>query len=47
MMKEIDVCYIKLFLRTDLEKLNRSLLREQDGEFEFCREIGNDEEIEF
>ena len=32
MMKGIDVCYIKLFLRTDLEKNNGSLLR--DGNFE-------------
>lgn len=33
MMKEIDVCYIKLFLRIDLEKFNRLLLR--NGNFQF------------
>ena len=32
MMKEKDVCYIKLFLRINLEKFNRSLLR--NGNFE-------------
>lgn len=39
MMKEIDVCYIKLFLRIDLEKCNRSLLR--DGNFQFRGEFGS------
>jgi len=37
MMKEIDVCYIKLFLRIDFEKFNRSLLR--DGNFQFIEDI--------
>ena len=37
MMKDIDVCYIKLFLRINLEKFNRFLLR--NGNFEFA-EVG-------
>ena len=45
MMKEIDVCYIKLFLRIDLEKFNRSLLR--DGNFQSYREIESTHEFEF